>query len=511
MGGGLRDDTGGEVADDGSRVFWEALSPGDTAKHLYMTDLDSEKSVQVDAAQGAAEGEGEEIRDGMFRTASSDGSEVFFTSGRKLTPESTAGGKEDYDLYAYDAEAPEDSRLTDLTVDHNAGETANVRGALLGASEDGSYVYFVATGVLSSGENAQGEKAVRSADNLYLAHRDGAQGWTTTYITTLVSEDAGDWAGGPTDENQFYSLDELTARVTPDGRYLAFMSQRSLTGFHNIDAVSGAADQEVYEYDASANSIVCASCNPSGARPTGIYDHDLAADVGKTHEGEWLAASIPGWTALLRGEAYYQPRYLSNSGRLFFDSPEAYVPDDANGVEDVYEYEPGGVGTCTSGAGCIGPISAGAGPEESLFEDASANGNDVFFRTAVPLVGEDHDTSYDLYDAHVCSAAEPCSLHEASLPQQKCGTGEACRPLATPVSVFGSPASSTPSSDGNLLAPAPVKSTVKPLTRTQKLAKALKACRRDMSKSKRLSCEALARKRYGAKRSVITKRKGAKR
>ena len=62
----------------------------------------------------------------------------------------------------------------------------------------------------------------------------------------------------------------------------------------------------------------------------------------------WLAGSIPGWDNLRERPATYQPRYLSDSGRLFFDSPDALVPRDTNGLEDVYEYEPEGVGGCTS-------------------------------------------------------------------------------------------------------------------------------------------------------------------
>jgi hypothetical protein len=39
----------------------------------------------------------------------------------------------------------------------------------------------------------------------------------------------------------------------------------------------------------------------------------------------------------------------------------------------------------------------------------------------------------------------------------------------------------------------------KPLTRSQKLAKALKSCKKDKQKSKRATCEKLARKKYGTK------------
>ena len=53
----------------------------------------------------------------------------------------------------------------------------------------------------------------------------------------------------------------------------------------------------------------------------------------------WLAGNIPGWTSPV-----YQSRYLVGSGRLFFDSRRCAGASDTNGMEDVYEYEPLGVG-----------------------------------------------------------------------------------------------------------------------------------------------------------------------
>jgi len=43
------------------------------------------------------------------------------------------------------------------------------------------------------------------------------------------------------------------------GQYMAFMSDRSLTGYDNIDAHSGQPDEEVFVYDAAANTLACAS------------------------------------------------------------------------------------------------------------------------------------------------------------------------------------------------------------------------------------------------------------
>ena len=50
------------------------------------------------------------------------------------------------------------------------------------------------------------------------------------------------------------------------------MSERSLTGYDNRDANSGVPDEEVFLYDADTGRLVCASCNPTGARPVGLFE-----------------------------------------------------------------------------------------------------------------------------------------------------------------------------------------------------------------------------------------------
>ena len=60
-----------------------------------------------------------------------------------------------------------------------------------------------------------------------------------------------------------------TARVSPDGQWLAFMSELPLTGYDNHDAVSGKPDEEVYLLRRAGWALVCASCDPTGARPHG--------------------------------------------------------------------------------------------------------------------------------------------------------------------------------------------------------------------------------------------------
>jgi DNA-binding beta-propeller fold protein YncE len=496
--------------EDGARIVWTGEDNGVT--HLYMRDTTKGtmgETVRLDIPENPANAGTGEPR---FQTASESGSKVFFTDEQRLTSDSTAGA-EDPDLYVFEVTSaggePLAGKVTDLTVDKRVGETASVQGMVIGASEDGSYVYYVATGVLGSNENSEEEKALPGADNLYVQHYNGTSWEGPVFIVSLSSKDANDWGAGPTQGGS--DLGAMTSRVSPSGEYLAFMSEKSLTGYDNVDANSDVSDEEVFLYGASASRVVCASCNPTGARPAGVFDPGgfpgLLVDSPENWQRRWLAGSIPGWTKVELSHALYQSRYLSDTGRLFFNSADGLVPQDKNGLEDVYEYEPDGEGSCKSSSatfseksgGCIGLISSGTSSEESAFLDASASGNDVFFLTASKLVTQDFDTSLDVYDAHVCSEAIPC-LAPLPVAPPPCSTGDSCKaaPSLQPA-IFGASGSATFSGAGNIVAPTP-KPVVTPKrsTRAQKLAKAIRACAKK-PKKKRAACEAQARKRYGAK------------
>ena len=506
------------ISDDGSRVVWTASTP--TGTHIYMRDMARGETVTVDAAQGRSEPHSQGLS--QYSTANSDDSRVFFTSSGPLTPNSTASEGEGEDLYVFEvtsgAGEPLAGKLTDLTVDENFGETGDVRGAnvrgVIGASEDGSYVYFVGGGLLGE---AAARGAVSEGNNLYVEHYDaGTKTWSAPeFIAALVAGDATSWKSSS-------SMKELTARVSPDGRYLAFMSENSLTGYENRDANSDVPDQEVFLYNAGTGRLTCASCNPTGARPVGSkgsqsYEERLW-DYAQTWQGRWVAGDIPGWTTTDLSTALYQSRYLSDSGRLFFNSSDALVPADVNGKEDVYEYEPSGVGSCQGSdhgqsasvvfseslGGCVGLISSGTSSEESAFMDASETGGDVFFLTLSRLAPQDYDTSVDLYDAHECTVSAPCAPPPPLVPPP-CTTGDACKPGPTPQpTLFGAPSSETFSGAGNVVPAAAESGTATPRSTTQarKLGQALKACKKK-PKRRRATCERQARKRYGAKQSQI--------
>ena len=200
----------------------------------------------------------------------------------------------------------------------------------------------------------------------------------------------------------------------------------------------------------------------------------LLVDRRKVWVGHWLAGNIPGWTAQSLDSALFQSRYLSDDGRLFFNSPDDLVPQASNGKENVYEYEPAGVGSCeSSSGGCVALISSGSSGRESAFLEATPSGNDVFFLTAAQLLPQDTDTAFDIYDARVCTPGSPCLTAPTPAPPG-CDTANACRPAHLRNRPRSASGTATFSGAGNIVqqpkqrkAGAKV-SKPKPLTRAQR-------------------------------------------
>ena len=387
------------VSGDGSRVFFSTIERG-----LYMRDVAAGRTIRLDA--GGVSGHA----GAHFQDATSDGERVWFTDTQRLTAGSGARANAP-DLYECRITVS-GCQLTDLTPKSTAGEPGNVQGAVLGVSEDGEWVYFVADGVLeNAGVPVAG--AVSGAANLYVRHEG-----ITRLVAVLSGEDNPDWGAGIAG----MTLTDKTSQVSPNGERLVFMSELGLTGYDTRDARSGHADEEVYLYDAATARVACVSCDPTGARPIGS-EYGSGGENMRVVGGDriwerssWLAALVPGWTPLALGTARYQSRYLSDSGRVFFDARDPLVAGAVNENWDVYQWEPPGVGSCTEAAaafsvrsgGCVSLVSSGESPDESAFLDASATGGDVFFMSTAKLSGHDVDNSYDVYDAHECTGISPC-------------------------------------------------------------------------------------------------------
>lgn len=404
-------------------------------------------TVEVDADEGGSGTSG----GGEFLYASTDGGRAFFLDQQRLTPDATAGsGKPD--LYEYDAEAPEGERLTDLTA--NTSEPADVLG-YSGAAEDGSYLYFVADGVLA-GANRDGLAPRKKLPNLYVVHNREPP----TFIAALsAASDDGAWAADAAE------VDLLDTAVSPDGEYIGFNSIEPLTGYDNEPAEadlcrSAARCPEVFLYSASEGVLACASCNPDGAPPTGPSGLRGESFTGAT------------------GTPEYPARRVFDDGQLFFESADGLVSAQTNGVPEVYEYRSGQVELISSGKG-----------KGSVLGEVSANAENVFLISSQALVGADTGATPSLYDARVDGGfAESAARKECE--------GEKCLgPLTEGPSgaIVGTTSFDGPGNFG----PLPAKKTTK-LTRSQELQRALKLCRKKSGKGRR-TCEATAHKRFGAK------------
>jgi hypothetical protein len=463
------------VSSDGESVFFEvggglylrehAAQPQSTVEGGVCVQPALACTVEVDRAVSGATGSS---GGGSFQWADTEGTRAFFTDASRLTPGSTAEpGKPD--LYEYDVAT---GQLADLTA--HSGEAADVLG-VAGAAEDGSRVYFVADGVLTTTPNGLGEQARAHRPNLYLASSG-----VVAFVTTLSEGDYYDWgAAGPTSgANRVPS--ELSSVVTSDGAMIAFNSVRPITGYENLPETAsqcygaqsesrpGSPCDEIFEYSAATGGISCVSCGRPESPPAGMAE--LRPATGVT-----------------------QRRALMADGRVFFDTPSKLVPKDENGVSDVYEWAPVGTGECTEASpayemtagGCQWLISGGKATEPSYFVDADEDGEDVYFLTTQALVAADTDNGPSLYDARVeggypeATATEPCE-------------GEACRGAVGAPAVTSS-ATAAYRGPGNGATRAYEK---RKAAKARRLAKALKACEKRPQRY-RSRCRAKARRRFG--------------
>jgi hypothetical protein len=402
------------ISADGSKAFFTAGATG----QIYLREGiggESPETVQVSASQRAVP-DPKGAKPAIFMGAASDGSVAFFASCQKLTDDSTALStaasdcqqpEQGQDLYAYDTGSGE---LSDLTVDAGDAQGAEVKG-VVGTSDDGSYVYFVANGDLDGpGEANTGDcqnppenRGFRGECSLYLWHAGAI-----SFVARLNGSSSTNWLPGG-------QIAETLGRVSADGKTIVFQSERQLTDYALVprggcEGVQGLACPQLYRFHVGDPGLRCVTCNPTGAPPSGIQAPHLASiDVGVNYFTHPLTT-----------------RNLAASGnRVFFETPDKLVSADVNGedgcpklarpatkiptCQDVYEWEAPGTGSCTEASpafsdqdgGCIYLLSSGKGRDPSFFADASRSGDDVFIFTSERLVPSDEDELFDIYDVSV--------------------------------------------------------------------------------------------------------------
>ena len=392
---------------------------------LYLRDTAGDETVRLDTVQG---GTGTGQAQPLFQGTNPSGTVVYFSDSQRLTADASPAG---FDLYRCEIPTGDPAAgcatLTNLTGPAvSGGESAEVLGLLSGMSDAGNRLYFVAEGVLSANENEFGDSAQPGEPNLYFWE----EGAGPHYVATLSVEDEPNWGG------RSKVAAEVSATTSPDGRFLAFMSERSLTGQPNEDLETGKPVEHAFTYDADSDRLQCISCNPTGSASKGQISEGFSqlVDPQRQWEGQRVSAILPQPTInRSTGESLYRSRVVFDSGRVFFNSLDGLVSADSNGQWDVYQFEPLGQGSCTassggsaiarSGEGCVSLISSGTAEDESVFLDASASGDDAFFLTPARLSVLDEDAVLDVYDARVDGV--PATL----APNTEC-LGEACQATA---------------------------------------------------------------------------------
>jgi hypothetical protein len=413
----------------------------------------------------------------LFQGASSDGSKVFFTEGASL--------------YEDEIEAGAVTRKV-LISDATVGVTR--------ISEDGSHVYFVSNqripGLLNGLEPKQ--EAVAGAENLYMYN-------TLTPETKFVAELCGgketsgsvtgvrQCPGSESDQRLWQAEDERPVQTSgcfegaatcESGRYLAFDTYAQLIG--SGPEVDKDTALDVYRYDALTGRIRRVSVGVEGHDHNGNNDA-FDATIATPRFGE----------NSVNAQYELESRAISENGTVVFTTAEPLSVDAVNGLQNVYVWHE------EDGRGSAGMISSGSSVTSDEHPVIDVSGRDVFFQTTAGLVPQDTDGLPDVYDARI-EGGFPAA------PVQAGGcSGAACQGPPSVPALLAPPASATFSGLGNPAPPsanpAVKKVVVKPLTDAQKLASALRACRKK-PKSQRKRCESQAHKRYAKKASKSGRR-----
>jgi hypothetical protein len=462
--------------------YWNAMAADCTEAHHPLPCLGSGESrvaftaVRQESALGAEVGKtavfvrknGSETIDvsksststpdtgAVYQTSSTDGKKAFFLANYGLTsappggwPTTCSGGNggsesgtgAGCDLYAYDETKPPAERLSDLTATTNPANSAGAAVAgVLGASDDGSYVYFAARGqlILNKGNTYQQNLGGAGSYNVYLSHQ-GALSYVGLVAATDFSSASdsgariGIWQSTFSDSSKPWS-----SRVTPDGRHLLFQSTAKVTEYNNGGTI------QAYLYSAPdgavSGQVECVSCRRDG-QPS-------VAEAG--------LAPLPTARAHVAQDVLHPPVILSEDGsEVFFWSPDALSVGAVQGQVNLYEWRDGQISLLSTGVPGIANSEIGRG--QLHFAGASADGQDIYFSTPRALVPQDSDERQDLYDARVGGGFAPPPAPAAPcdpLSESSCQGAPQVSGTSTP------PPSSTIAGEGNAK-PAPQKKNKK--------------------------------------------------
>jgi hypothetical protein len=327
-----------------------------------------------------------------------DGSRVFFTTIAPLTGEVEPGvveaaannlymatigcpGTVPSDPQSCEASQREVTSLVRVSRPRLAGGPAEMQG-VVSVAADGSRVYFVAHGVLGEAPNAQGQSPIRGADNLYV-YNSGSH--SVAFVADLCSGPARSGAQedphcphglqeGLADASMLWRNSGPEAQSTRSGAFLVFASYGRLLPGDTDDA------KDLYRYDAETGGLERISTGEAGYHANG-NDSTFSADIGPFGLAAENLHSNMGRGAI-----------SEDGSRIVFSTAEQLSPKAHNtGRLNVYEWHEGSVSL----------VSTGTAEEDDVQPSITPSGNDIFFDTSQGLVPQDTDGLRDVYDARL--------------------------------------------------------------------------------------------------------------
>ena len=382
---------GDVAATSGEEAFYQGISKDAS---VVAFEIKGTLYARVDYEETVEVASGEPTYAGL----SDDGDYLFYVAGGNI--------------HRFDTTTEEDDEVNST----GDAEVVNV-------SVDGSHVYFVS-------ESQIGGEGMAGQPNMYVW-----SGGSPQLVATVNPEDVSSipaltnwtsWAVNP--ERAVGALGGPGAdssRTTPDGSILAFESRAQLTSYEND------GHTEIYRFDDGDKSLVCVSCNPR-AEPA-------AAD------------------ARFQNLALIQPAMVIHNlsvdgSRVFFETPEALVAHDTDGINDIYQWHE------EEGGAVIDLISSGQSPtypplkevpfllpSPNILFSVTPDGKDVFFAAQEALVpGAGTGGSQAIYNARVNGG------FPQPVPPPICFEADCKEPSGFAPSLPGPPSSESTHGAGNM-------------------------------------------------------------
>jgi hypothetical protein len=389
-------------------------------------------------------------------------------------------------------------QLPGESFDGRAGTGSDEEEVIITSGEGKVFEYHITTGQTT--EVGEGSRVVAySASGSKVYYEGPTQGLMFYEEGTKPSLIPGTEGGGYHGAGAAGKRPDLPIS-TPRGEYLLFIDAAKLTAYENE------GHQEAYVYDHKNNQVICISCQPSGqppgpgAPPPGDEANLIDQFYANEDDNASFYSQAPPF---ITGES------TEEGTRAVFETTASLVPEDTNGIEDVYEWVLLDHYGCTEASatygadieGCVYLLSSGLGTGSvtphgvsgAHLVGASTNLKDVDIETDEAATPETDNASH-IYDLRE-EGGFPFSPVRFGCEPGMCQNGGAVAPA------FTEPATVGLTAVGNLATAK--KATRKVPAKRPRIRAHAKACKHLRGRKQRRACQASRRRARGTNHKAV--------